>query len=168
MIPILGAVLYWHWWALGGALLIVEALVPGFVFLWLGIAAALVGTLLWLWPGIGPDFQILIFAALSVASVVGWRHWRSAHPAPSDQPNLNRRGAQYVGRRFALVEPITNGRGRVRLGDASWAVAGPDLPAGETVEVFGADGTVLQVRPVAAGPASTPDRPSGSVVADRP
>jgi membrane protein implicated in regulation of membrane protease activity len=168
MIPILGAVLYWHWWALGGALLIVEALVPGFVFLWLGIAAALVGTLLWLWPGIGPDFQILIFAALSVASVVGWRHWRSAHPAPSDQPNLNRRGAQYVGRQVALVEPITNGRGRVRLGDASWAVAGPDLPAGETVEVFGADGTVLQVRPVAAGPASPPDRPSGSVVADRP
>jgi inner membrane protein len=168
VIPILGAVAYWHWWALGGALLIVEALVPGFVFLWLGVAAALVGCLLWLWPGIGPDFQVLIFAALSVASVVGWRRWRSAHPAQSDQPNLNRRGAQYVGRRFALLEPISNGRGRIELGDSSWAVAGPDLPAGATVEVIGVDGTVLEVRPVAAVPASIPHPPSGGVVADRP
>jgi membrane protein implicated in regulation of membrane protease activity len=168
VIPILGAVLYWHWWALGGALLIVEALVPGFVFLWLGIAAALVGFLLWLWPGIGPDFQILIFAALSVASVGGWRRWRSAHPAPSDQPHLNRRGAQYVGRRFALLEPISNGRGRIELGDSSWTVAGPDLPAGPTVEVIGADGTVLQVRPAAAAARPGPGQPPGSVVADPP
>lgn len=152
MIPVLGPVEYWHWWSLGGALLIVEALVPGFVFLWLGIAAGLVGCLLWLWPGLSPDFQILIFAALSVVSVVGWRRWQRAHPAPSDQPNLNRRGAQYVGRQFTLVEPITNGRGRIKLGDSSWAVTGPDLPAGETVVVEDADGTVLRVRPV------TPDR----------
>lgn len=148
MIPVLGPVEYWHWWALGGALLIVEALVPGFVFLWLGIAAGLVGCLLWLWPGLGPDFQVLIFAALSVVSVVGWRRWQRAYPAPSDQPNLNRRGAQYVGRQFTLVEPITNGRGRIKLGDSSWAVTGPDLPAGETVVVEDADGTVLRVRPV--------------------
>ena len=78
MIPLLGPVEYWHWWALGGALAIVEALVPGFVFLWLGIAAGLVGCLLWLWPGIGPDFQVLAFAGLSVASVLGWRRWQAA------------------------------------------------------------------------------------------
>jgi membrane protein implicated in regulation of membrane protease activity len=159
VIPILGAVEFWHWWALGGVLLIVEALVAGFVFLWLGVAAGLVGALLWLWPGIGPDLQVLLFAALSVASVVGWRRWRNAHPAQSDQPNLNRRGAQYVGRQVTLTEPITNGRGRVKLGDAGWAVAGPDLPAGATVEVVGADGTVLEVRPTGArGLPPTPAR----------
>jgi inner membrane protein len=146
---ILGAVTYWHWWAFGGALAIVEAFVSGFVFLWLAIASGLVGILLWLWPGIGPDFQVLIFAALSVASVAGWRRFRSARPARSYQPNLNRRGAQYVGRQVALLEPITNGRGRIRLGDSSWSVTGPDLPAGRTVEVVAADGAVLQVRPAA-------------------
>jgi membrane protein implicated in regulation of membrane protease activity len=46
-----------------------------------------------------------------------------------------------------LVEPIVNGRGRVRLDDASWTVTGPDLPAGAAVEVTGADGVVLEVRP---------------------
>jgi inner membrane protein len=146
VIPFFGVVDYWHWWALGGALAIVEAFVPGFVFLWLGIAAGLVGCLLWVWPGLGPDFQVLIFAALSVASVAGWRRWQTAYPAPSDQPNLNRRGAQYLGRRFDLVEPIARGRGRIKLGDSSWTVTGPDLPAGQTVEVIGADGAVLQVR----------------------
>lgn len=161
MIPLPDAVEFWHWWALGGVLVIVEALVPGFVFLWLGVAAGLVGTLLWLWPGIGPDFQILLFAGLSVASVVGWRRWQRAHPAATDQPHLNRRGARYVGQRFDLVAPITNGRGRIKLGDSSWTVAGPDLPAGQTVEVTGADGVVLQVRPTndeAAGSAPPLER----------
>jgi inner membrane protein len=155
--------LFWHWWAFGGALVIVEAFAPGFVFLWLGVAAALVGTLLWLWPGIGPDYQVLIFAALSVTSVLGWRRWRDAHPAPSDQPSLNRRGVQYIGRRFTLLEPIAHGRGRILLGDSSWAVTGPDLPAGRAVEVTGADGAVLQVRAAAEGCA--PDLPPGSAAA---
>jgi membrane protein implicated in regulation of membrane protease activity len=149
MIPGLGPVEYWHWWALGGALLIVEAVVPGFVFLWLGIAAGLVGTLLWLWPGIGPDLQVLIFAGLSVASVVGWRRWRNAHPPSSDQPHLNRRGDQYLGRQFALVEPIANGRGRIKLGDSTWGGhrAGP---AGARDRRGGRRRRHLEVRPLAA------------------
>jgi inner membrane protein len=165
--PLLGPVEYWHWWALGGALAIVEAFVPGFVFLWLGIAAGLVGCVLWLWPPLGPDYQVLLFAGLSVASVLGWRRWQKTHPGPSDQPNLNRRGAQYVGRQAVLLEPIANGRGRIRLGDASWAVTGPDLPAGATVEVTGADGVVLEVRPVAGAesPAATSRGPSAEVAA---
>ena len=80
--------------------------------------------------------------------MIGWRRWQTAYPAPSDQPNLNRRGAQYLGRQFDLVEPIARGRGRIKLGDSSWTVTGPDLPAGQTVEVIGADGAVLQVRPL--------------------
>jgi inner membrane protein len=151
VIPLLDPVEYWHWWALGGALAIVEAFVPGFVFLWLGSAAGLVGCVLWLWPRLGLDVQVLLFAGLSVASVLGWRRWQKARPGPSDQPNLNRRGAQYLGRQSVLVAAIRNGRGRIQLGDASWAVTGPDLPVGATVEVIGADGVVLQVRLVAAG-----------------
>jgi membrane protein implicated in regulation of membrane protease activity len=170
VIPFLGPVEYWHWWAFGGALAIVEAFVPGFVFLWLGIAAGLVGCMLWLWPPLGPDFQVLLFAGLSVASVLGWRRWQRAHSGPSDQPNLNRRGAQYVGRQAVLLAPIRNGRGRIQLGEASWTVTGPDLPAGATVEVIGADGTVLQVHPLADadGPGPSSQARSGDVAVDCP
>ena len=75
------------------------------------------------------------------------RRWlQKARPVETDQPNLNRRGSQYVGRRIGLVTPIVNGRGRAKLGDSSWTVTGPDLPAGEIVEVVGVEGTVLEVR----------------------
>ena len=39
---------FWHWFALGGGLLLLEMLTPGVVFLWLALAAGLTGALLWL------------------------------------------------------------------------------------------------------------------------
>jgi inner membrane protein len=146
--PPLEPVHFWHWWALGGVMAIVEVFAPGVMFLWLGVAAGLVGCLLLLWPGVGLAGQVLTFAALSVASVLAWRHLQRTRPVRSDDPNLNRRGERAVGQRATLVAPIVNGRGRIRLGDSSWLAAGPDLPAGSTVEVTAAEGAVLHVRPL--------------------
>jgi inner membrane protein len=145
----MGGAAYWHWWALGGLLVIVEAFAPGFMFLWFGAAAGLVGLVLALWPGLGLSFQLLIYAGLLLLCCVGLRWYQRVRPVVTDQPDLNRRGAQYLGRRFGLVAPIVNGRGRIKVGDSSWAVAGPELPAGRIVEVTGADGAVLQVRAAA-------------------
>jgi membrane protein implicated in regulation of membrane protease activity len=144
----MSAVVFWHWWALGGLLVIVEAFAPGFMLLWLGIAAGLVGLVLVVWPGLGFGAQLLVYAGLSISSVIGWIWLQRLRPAATDHPNLNRRGSQYVGRRFGLVAPIVNGRGRIKLGDSSWTVAGPDLPAGRIVEVIGVEGAVLEVQPV--------------------
>lgn len=149
---------FWHWWALGGLLVIIEAFMPGFMFLWLGVAAGMVGLVLLAWPAIDPTIQLLIYAALAISSVTGWTWYRRMHPATTDHPTLNRRGTQYIGRSFSLVAPIVNGRGRIKLGDTSWTVAGPDLPAGRIVEVTGVDGTVLQVQPGAEG--TRPESPA--------
>ena len=130
------------------------------MFLWLGLAAGLVGALLLLWPGLGLKGQMLLFAALSVASVLAWRRYQKTHPVVTDEPNLNRRGAASIGQRAALATPIVNGRGRIRLGDSSWPAVGPDLPAGTIVEVIGGEGTLLQVQPIRterAGSAATSD-----------
>ncbi|NUO72762.1 MAG: NfeD family protein, partial [Frateuria sp.] len=62
---------------------------------------------------------------------------------------LNRRGEQMIGQRFVLIEAIVNGRGKARVGDGEWLVAGPELPLGATVEVVGVDGNTLKVRPAA-------------------
>ena len=112
--PTLEPILFWHWWALAGVLVIVEVFAPGIMFLWLGMAAGLVGALLLLWPGLGLKGQILLFAALSVASVLAWRRHQKAHPVVTDEPNLNRRGAASIGPRAALATAIVNGRGRSR------------------------------------------------------
>ena len=42
----LNNVVFWHWWILAGILLIIELSSPVFYFLWMGIAAGLVGLLL--------------------------------------------------------------------------------------------------------------------------
>jgi membrane protein implicated in regulation of membrane protease activity len=140
---------FWHWWALGGLLVIIEAFAPGFMFLWFGVAAGLVGLVVVVWPGLGLSFQLLMYAGLLMASVFGWRWFQRLRPVVTDHPDLNRRGWQYVGQRFCLVAPIVNGRGRIEVGDSTWVVAGPELPAGQIVEVTGAEGTVLIVRAAA-------------------
>jgi hypothetical protein len=139
---------YWHWWLLGVALLTLEMFAPGVFFLWLGLAAGVVGALVLFQPGMFWHWQVLIFAVLSVALIVVGRLWFKRHPIQSDQPHLNRRGEQYVRRVFTLSEAIVNGEGKVQVDDSTWKVQGPDCPAGSKVRVSGVDGVVLIVEPV--------------------
>ncbi|WP_218823600.1 NfeD family protein [Inquilinus limosus] len=136
---------FWWWWIAGVVLLILEVMVPATFFLWLAISAGIVGLLSWLVPSIGWEFQVLIFAVLSVISVVAWRAWLKPHTEASDQPTLNRRGEQYVGRVVTLSEPIANGVGRIRIADATWGVEGPDLPAGTRIRIAAVVGTRFRV-----------------------
>lgn len=136
---------FWHWMILGLALAVVEVLAPGTFFLWLGIAAGLTGLLLLVAPGVGWEIQLIVFGVLCVVSVAAGRAWLRRHPLRSEDATLNRRGEQYVGRVFALVEAIVDGRGTVKVGDSNWRAEGPDLPAGTRVKVTGVAGTVLKV-----------------------
>ncbi len=128
----------WNWMALGFVLLILEIFLPGVFLLWIGLAALIVGSLslifwdagFWVW-----QLQVVIFLVLSLACAFAGKKIVKSGGNTSDQPLLNRRGDQLVGRLATLTEPIVNGRGRVKIGDTMWRVAGPDLPAGTTVRV---------------------------------
>jgi membrane protein implicated in regulation of membrane protease activity len=61
--------------------------------------------------------------------------------------NLNARGDSLIGKTIVLDAPILAGRGRVKLGDGSWTVVGPDMVAGARVRVAAVDGTELRVEP---------------------
>lgn len=137
---------HWHWWILAVALVILEVFAPGAFFLWLGIAAGVVGALVYLVPSLGWEYQVLAFSLLSVISIIIWRKFFRARPSDTDQPNLNRRGEQYVGRLFTLNEPIVDGLGKIRVDDSTWKIRGEDCPVGSQVEVTGVDGTILKVR----------------------
>lgn len=144
------AVAYWHWWVLGIVLLIMEVFAPGAFMLWLGISAGVVGGLVLAVPAVPLKIQLLVFAALSLVSIVGWRLYvKKNPPPPTDEPTLNRRGTQYIGRVFTLDEPIVNGVGKLVVDDTTWKVAGPDTGAGARVRVAKVDNTVLQVEPIA-------------------
>lgn len=139
----------WNWIILGAVLLAVEILTPGFYLLWLGIAAVIAGLLSFLLWDVGFwtwQVQVLAFLILSIVSVlVGRRVFPTTGTEDTDQPLLNQRERQLVGRTATLEEPITEGRGRIRLGDTLWRVTGPDLPAGARVRVVKAAGGEMTV-----------------------
>ena len=145
MMEWLDHIVFWHWWILAGLLLILELTAPAFFFLWVGIAAAAVGLILLVFPAINLETQLILFAVASVVSILAWRKYRETRPLKTDQPNLNRRGHQYIGRVFSLNDPISNGVGKVTVDDSTWRVKGPDLPVGTHVKVTGVDGVVFKV-----------------------
>jgi membrane protein implicated in regulation of membrane protease activity len=136
---------FWYWWILGLILLILEVFAPGAFFLWMGVSAGIVGAIAWLVPALSVEWQMLIFTIIAVISVVAWRSYQRSHPTETDQPALNRRGEQYVGRIFTLDHPIVNGVGRIRVDDTSWRIQGPDVESGTKVRVIGVDGVNLVV-----------------------
>ena len=125
-------------------LFILETVVPGVHFLWFGIAAVVVGGLA-VATGIGWPWQLVAFGVISVLTVFGVRRFFRVEAAHTDQPDLNIRGQQYVGRSLVVEQAIQNGRGKVRVGDTVWQAEGPDVPVGARVKVTAARGTVLVV-----------------------
>lgn len=136
----------WFWWALALALFTLEALLPGAFMLWLGFAATGTALVLLVLP-LGVPLQWVLFSVLALVSIaLGWRYRNKRGAPASDQPLLNRRGEQLVGQVYVLETAIIDGRGRVKIGDAFWAVQGPDLPVGTRVRVFAVDGMRLKVQ----------------------
>lgn len=140
---------HWHWWAVAVALIALEVTVPTTYFLWPAAAAVVTGALVWIYPDLDWQLQILIFALLSVLTVYGWHRWQKKQPPKSDAAELNVRANRYLGMRLTLDEPLVNGRGRARVDDSWWQVASIDggaIDAGKTVEVVSHDGTTLIVK----------------------
>ena len=140
---------FWHWLALGALLMIAEVFAPGVLFLWLGIAAALTGLIVLIFPDLQWGVQLILFGCLAVLSVVAGRMIVKRPSKPTSHPSLNRRGEQYVGQTFTLEESTVNGRGRVRVGDTVWNItlrpAGAELDKGSPIRVTGAEGPTLEV-----------------------
>jgi membrane protein implicated in regulation of membrane protease activity len=142
---------HYLWWILALVLIIGELLLPGYFLLWIGMAAAAMGVVLWVVPSLSLLMQAVLFALLAIAACVVYARFlrsRLERRTPGSE-QLNRRAEQMIGRRYELVEPIVNGRGKASVGDGQWLVSGPDLPLGSTVEVLSVDGTTLKVRAAA-------------------
>jgi len=135
-----------EWFIAGLVLLLLEVFAPGAFLLWFGIAAMIVGSAVWLVPVLPWQVQIVAFALLSVGALVGYRAWRKRVPAAQvDQPLLNKRAEQLIGRVFILDQAIVNGRGKVKVGDALWTAIGSDLGVGSRVRVIGVREQMLEV-----------------------
>ena len=138
----------YFWFGLSLALMAAETFMPGAFLLWFGFAAAALGVLTWLLPDMPVMAQAVTFGVLSIISIYAYRRWFRGKEPQSDQPLLNKRVDQMLGRTYELHEPIKNGYGKIKVNDALWTVQGSDLPAGTRVTVTGAHGMTLTVSPV--------------------
>ncbi len=136
------------WWIIAIVLLVLELTAPAAFFLWIGVAAGINGLLLMFFPAMDWQVQVLVFSLISVVLVLLSRRYFHNRSIETSLPNLNRRGEQYVGRKFVLIEAIINGKGKISVEDTRWSVRGPDLPVGTQVRVVVSDGSVFEVEPL--------------------
>lgn len=135
----------WSWAILGLMLIGGEILAPGVFLIWLGLAALLTGAVVGLF-GIGWQAAMLVFAVLAGASVLAGRLLtRRKGEEPDAATGLNDRGRQLIGKVFRLETTMAGGEGRVRVGDSSWRIVGPELLAGAEVKVVRVEGSTLVV-----------------------
>jgi membrane protein implicated in regulation of membrane protease activity len=140
-------VVFWYWWILAAVLFILEMTLPGIVFLFLAIGAVASGALLAVLSEASLEAQLAVFAMFSVVSALALRPTLRRWQGRAAASTLNARADALVGKTFILDSPILAGRGRVKLGDGSWIVTGPDMVAGARVRVAAVNGTELAVEP---------------------
>ena len=136
---------HWVWIGVGILLCAMEMVAAGVFLLWFGLAAIATGILLTIIP-MSAVWSLVVFAILSVGSVIaGWKFY-GARTSDDEQPFLNRRAEAMIGKNYILAQPITGGVGSITINDTSWRVNGLDMPAGTRIKVIGVvDAMVLQV-----------------------
>lgn len=138
---------YWGWLTAGVVLMVLEILTPGVFFMWIGFGALLTGLVSAMFPAATPVVLGMVFAVLSVISVIIGRKLIGKKQTVDN--TLNNRGALYIGQNFQVFEPIADGRGKIKVGDTLWLASCPrNVPVGATVKVTGVSGTFLVVEPV--------------------
>lgn len=142
-LPLLEPV-WWNWYLAGVLILLLELVVPGAIAVWFGLGALATGFIVELCGGMYWPFQFLLFAGLSISSMLSGRKLIKK-AAPAKSTTLNRRLQRYLGRQAKLRTPLENGTGRIKLDDTYWTVTGPDLPVGTIVEIIGVENSTLVV-----------------------
>ncbi len=149
MVEFLDNIEFWHWWMAAAAFLILEMFAPGAIFLWVAVSSAVIGTALLAIPDMGWELQFLIWGVLAVISALVGRMYIRKNPIQTDQPTLNKRGEQYVGRTFTLEEPVENGTGKIKVDDSIWKIESEvDIKKGTKIKVTGLDGVIFKVEAV--------------------
>jgi membrane protein implicated in regulation of membrane protease activity len=139
------------WIVIGVALFAIEATTVTFVALYFGVAALVAALAAAL--GVGVPLQLLIFAIVSVATLLSTRGMvtRALQRTPIVRSNVS----SLVGRRGVVTIPITAaaGRGQIRVGGEYWTArpymeGSADIDEGSPVEVLAVEGNSALVLPL--------------------
>ncbi|WP_372749903.1 NfeD family protein [Litorivivens sp.] len=139
---------YWHWLVLGLILIALEIFTAGFVLLWLGISALVVGVLAY-FLNLSVSTELLIWTALSVAELFIW--FRFIQPRFRDKTLSGMSKEAVVGQVGLVIQANVGERGRLRfsmplLGSDEWPfICTETLSVGDRVSVTDVSGNTLVV-----------------------
>lgn len=135
----------WHWFVVAVILFVLELLTVSGFLLGIALAALVVAATLFVIPALVWGWQLLWFGLLAVVLTLGYRKFfRSVNDA-TDNPLLNDRAAQLVGKTFVLGIDLDRS-GADMLGDTRWTLScNGRIAKGTRVKVVGVEGMVLKV-----------------------
>ena len=128
-------ILYWHWLVLGVVLFLIEVMVPITFFLWLGISALFMGGLLYFFPALTIEFQLVSYGVFAILSLLFSRRAYKRLQNAKGHSSLNKRGQELIGYKFILEEDLKRGTIRQTINGVDWKIAGSNLKKGHEVEV---------------------------------
>ena len=144
-------ILYWHWIIFGVALILSEIFLASFFILWFGVAAVLIGGLVFVFPALTLAWQIFSWTVLSGLLALAW--FKYLKPLSIDKTKAGLSRETLLGE-VGQVLSVPNGdkRGKLRfpapvLGSDEWLFISQDeLNAGDRVNVTDVSGNTLIVK----------------------
>lgn len=141
----------WHWASLAIILLVMEILGTAGFLIGSAIAAFLMAAIVAISPDINWKWQLAIFSTSAVIFSLIYLKRFANFNENTDQPNLNNRAAQLIGKRYTLKEDMVNGQGRIQISDTFWKIScDSDLQASTQIEITDFDSMTLIVKSVDA------------------
>ena len=137
-----------YWLMLGIALVALEIMTPGFVMIFFGLAALVMGVVTLVWPGCPPEWQYIGFALISVVFLFLLRRLFRRAFTGKKKDVADGLGEEYVGQRaqvVALIRPDL--AGKVEFNGSHWrAEAGEIIEPGVTVTILARENLTFRVR----------------------
>ena len=142
------SIAYWHWLVLGLILIALEIFTAGFVLLWLGLSALVVGVVAFA-VDTSVTTELLIWTVLSIIELFVW--FKFVQPRFRDKTLSGMSREAVLGQTGLVIQANVSERGRVRfsvpvLGSDEWTfICTETLSVGDRVSVTDVWGNALIV-----------------------
>jgi membrane protein implicated in regulation of membrane protease activity len=139
------------WLIAGIVMVILEFVLPGFVIVFFGVGAIVVGIICWLWA-ISFNMQLVLFMAISVVLLLAIRKWvkNIFVGYTSSQEEIGELSKEFAGEQAMVVAEIVPDKpGKVEFHGTNWeAEADEPIASGERVEIVGQRSIRLKVKKI--------------------
>ena len=131
----------WAWFLIALFLALVELILPTTFFIWLALAAVLVGTTDLIFD-LSLKAELIMFVVSMPPSL--YLGFYLNKTKPDEDVILHQRTLSLVGRNATVQQAVDNGRGKLKVGDTTWLAEGEDCEEGTEVKIVGSEGSVLK------------------------